>query len=229
MNVGSGSDSGGSGCSQLLVPTSDLGADGEVGVEHVLSATAAAPVTESGRCQQRATVARQEVLYLSEVLQSALLLLVHPGRNVVEAGQLLCGVGGGHSPGRSASPAPQGPPSSGDPRRPSVPGRCASDESRTVVLLEVAVEVGLLAEAAVAQRAAERALAVVDVADVALEVGRDAKAAPAVLAPVGLFSGMCAQVAGQVSRARKRLAAVTARVPVRLAHRAGSRNHSRSS
>jgi len=54
----------------------------------------------------------------------------------------------------------------------------------TVVLFEVAVEVRLLSEAALAQSAAERTLAVVDVPHVTLQVRRYAEAPPAVLAPI---------------------------------------------
>lgn len=52
-----------------------------------------------------------------------------------------------------------------------------------LVLLEVTVQVGLLAEAAVAQVTLEGLLLVVDVADVALQVGGDAERAVAVLTP----------------------------------------------
>ena len=82
------------------------------------------------------------------------------------------------------------------------------------MLLDVAVEVRLLAEASLAQRAPERLLLVVYVADVALEVGRDTEAALAVLAPVRLFPGVGTQVPGQVRRAGEDLPAVAARVAV---------------
>lgn len=52
-----------------------------------------------------------------------------------------------------------------------------------LVLLEVTVQVGLLAEAAVAQVTLEGLLLVVDVADVALQIGGDAERAVAVLTP----------------------------------------------
>lgn len=52
-----------------------------------------------------------------------------------------------------------------------------------LVLLEVTVQVGLLAEAAVTQVTLEGLLLVVDVADVALQVGGDAERAVAVLTP----------------------------------------------
>ena len=58
-----------------------------------------------------------------------------------------------------------------------------------LMLLEVAVQVGLLAEAAVAQVTLEGLLLVVDVADVALQVGRDAEGAVAVLTPGGESTG----------------------------------------
>lgn len=54
-----------------------------------------------------------------------------------------------------------------------------------LVLLEMAVEVGLLTEAAVAQVTLEGFLLVVDVANVALQVGRDAERAVTVLTPAG--------------------------------------------
>lgn len=51
------------------------------------------------------------------------------------------------------------------------------------MLLQVTVEVGLLTEAAVTQVALEGLLLVVDVADVALQVGGDAEGAVAVFTP----------------------------------------------
>lgn len=51
------------------------------------------------------------------------------------------------------------------------------------MLLEVAVQVGLLAEATVAQVALEGLFLVVDVADVTLQVGGDAEGAVAVFTP----------------------------------------------
>ena len=53
------------------------------------------------------------------------------------------------------------------------------------MLLEVTVQVGLLTEATVAQVALERLLLVVDVANVTLQVGRDAEGAVAVFTPAG--------------------------------------------
>lgn len=53
------------------------------------------------------------------------------------------------------------------------------------MLLEVAVQIGLLPEATVAQVALEGFLLVVDVADVALEIGGDAEGAVAEFAPAG--------------------------------------------
>jgi len=82
------------------------------------------------------------------------------------------------------------------------------------VLLEVAVQVGLLAEAALAQRTPEGLLFVVNIADVALQVGGDGEGALAVLALVGLLPRVGAQVAGQVGRAREHLAAELAGVAV---------------
>lgn len=54
-----------------------------------------------------------------------------------------------------------------------------------LVFLEVTVQVGLLAETAVAQVALEGLLLVVDVADVTLQVGGDAEGAIAVFTPAG--------------------------------------------
>lgn len=84
----------------------------------------------------------------------------------------------------------------------------------SLVFPDVTVEVRLLAETAIAERAAEWSLPVVDVADVALEVRRDAETAPTVPTPVRLLTCVRPQVTGQVRRAGKRLAAVEARVPV---------------
>lgn len=52
-----------------------------------------------------------------------------------------------------------------------------------LVLLEMAVEVGLLAETAVAQVTLEGFLLVVDVANVALKIGRDTEGAVTVFTP----------------------------------------------
>jgi len=93
-------------------------------------------------------------------------------------------------------------------------GAASASGGGLVVLFEVAVEVGLLAEAAVAEATLEGALLVVDVAHVALQIGRDAEAALAVAARVGLLAGVRAQVARQVGRAGKVLAAIVARVPL---------------
>ena len=67
-----------------------------------------------------------------------------------------------------------------------------------LVLLEVPVQVGLLPEAAVAERALEGLLLVVDVPHVPLEVGRDGEGPLAVLALVRLLPGVRPQVAGEI-------------------------------
>jgi len=85
-----------------------------------------------------------------------------------------------------------------------------------LVLLEMAVEVGLLAETSLAQRARERTLAVVDVADMTLQVRRDAKRTLTVAAAVRLFTRVSSQVTGQVRRPRKHLAAEPTAVAVRM-------------
>lgn len=95
----------------------------------------------------------------------------------------------------------------------------ASTGATAVMFLDVAVEVRLLAEASVALRAAERTLAVVDVAHVTLQVGRYAETPSAVLAAIRLFAGVRAQVSGEVGRARESLAAVAARVSVGVRRR----------
>ena len=69
----------------------------------------------------------------------------------------------------------------------------------------VAVEVGLLAEAAVAEGTFEGAFLVVDVAHVTLEIGGYGEGPLAVLAAVWLLARVRAQVASQVGRARKHL------------------------
>ena len=62
----------------------------------------------------------------------------------------------------------------------------------------MAVKVGLLPEAPLALDALEGLLAVVDVADVALQVARDGEGALAVAAAVGLLARVRAQVARQI-------------------------------
>ena len=83
-----------------------------------------------------------------------------------------------------------------------------------VVLLEMSIEVRLLPEASIAEVAAERLLLVVDVAYVALQIGRDAERPFAVLTLVRLFACMSAQVAGEVGRSREDLQAEPTRVAV---------------
>ena len=97
------------------------------------------------------------------------------------------------------------------------------------MLLEVAVQVGLLAEGAVAERAPEGLLLVVDVAHVALQVGRDAERPLAVLALVRLLARVRAQVAREIGRAREDLAAELARVALLelVARPAPCRRHGR--
>lgn len=76
-----------------------------------------------------------------------------------------------------------------------------------LVLLEMAVKVGLLTEAAVAQVTLEGLLLVVDVANVTLKVGRDAEGAIAVFTPIGradvrtVSGGLPAEVSGLLRRA----------------------------
>ena len=90
------------------------------------------------------------------------------------------------------------------------------------MLLDVTLQVGLLAEGAVAQAAAVGLLLVVDVPHVALQVGRDAEGALAELAPVGLLARVGAEVPREVGGAGEHLAAELARVPVLGVRRGGS-------
>lgn len=82
------------------------------------------------------------------------------------------------------------------------------------VLLEMAVEICLLTETAVAQRAFERLLLVVNVAYVALQIGRNAERSFAVPALIRLFTRMSPQVTGKISRAWKHFPAELARVAI---------------
>ena len=81
---------------------------------------------------------------------------------------------------------------------------------------EVPVKVGLLPEAPLADGALVRLLLVVDVADVPLEVGRDGEGPLAEVALVWLLARVGPEVAGQVGRSGKGLAAILAAVPLRL-------------
>ena len=71
----------------------------------------------------------------------------------------------------------------------------AAGGHRFGVLLQVSVQVCLLSETTIAQATLEGALLVMDVAHVALQVGRYTERAIAVTALVGLFARMGAQVA----------------------------------
>lgn len=82
------------------------------------------------------------------------------------------------------------------------------------MLFQVAVEISLLAEAALAHGALEGPLLVMNVPHVALEVAGYAEAALAVLALVGLFAGVSTKVTRQVGRPGEVLAAKLARVAV---------------
>ena len=64
--------------------------------------------------------------------------------------------------------------------------------------LNMTVQVGLLPEGAIAERALVRFLFVVDVPDVSLEIGGDGEGALAVFAFVRLLSSVGPQMAGQV-------------------------------
>lgn len=75
------------------------------------------------------------------------------------------------------------------------------------MLLQVSIEVGLLAEASVALVTFERLLLVVDVAHMALQVGRDTERAFTVLALVGLLPSVGAEVPRQVGGAGEDLPA----------------------
>ncbi len=63
---------------------------------------------------------------------------------------------------------------------------------------QVSVQIGLLAEAPVAQRTSVWPLFVVDVSDMALEIGAGGETAFAEVAFVRLFTGVGPQMAGQI-------------------------------
>ena len=83
-----------------------------------------------------------------------------------------------------------------------------------VVFLQVSVQVGLLPETPLTERALERFLLVVDVPHVALQVAGDAEAPLAVFTLVGLLAGVRPQVPRQVGGSGEHLAAELARVSV---------------
>ena len=83
-----------------------------------------------------------------------------------------------------------------------------------VVFLQVSVQVGLLSETPLAERALERFFLVVDVPHVALQVAGDAEAPLAVFTLVGLLAGVRPQVPRQVGGSGEHLAAEFARVSV---------------
>ena len=83
-----------------------------------------------------------------------------------------------------------------------------------LVLFDMSVEVGLLAKAALAQRALERLLLVVNIADVPLQIGRDGEGSLAVFTLVGLLPGMGAEVPSQVGRPREHLPTKFTRIPI---------------
>lgn len=76
----------------------------------------------------------------------------------------------------------------------------------------MSIEVGLLSEASVTERALERLLLVVNVSYVPLEVRRYAEGSVAVLALVGLLTRMGSQVTSQIRRPWENLTTELARV-----------------
>lgn len=83
-----------------------------------------------------------------------------------------------------------------------------------VVLLQVSVQIGLLAETPFAQRALERFLLVMNIPHVTLQVARDAEAPLAVLTLVRLLARVSPQVPRQIGRPGEHFTAELARVSV---------------
>jgi len=83
-----------------------------------------------------------------------------------------------------------------------------------VVLLQVPIQVGLLAETPLAQWTLEWLLLIVDVAHVTLQIAGDAEAPFAVFTLVWLLAGVRPQMSCQIRRSGEHLAAEFARISV---------------